>query len=71
MCIRDSLTVFPGDLTTAPALGSNLNFGRNQVIPNLVLVKLPTAGPGAGQLKVFNAAGLTQVILDAVGYFAP
>jgi len=65
------LSVFPGNQTSAPNPGSNLNFGRNQVIPNLVVVKLPTAGAGAGQLKLSNDVGYVYVIADAVGYFAP
>lgn len=65
------LTVYPGNLPSPPTLGSNLNFGRNQVIPNLVIVQLPTGGAGTGQFKVRNAIGLTYVIADAVGYFAP
>jgi GH25 family lysozyme M1 (1,4-beta-N-acetylmuramidase) len=64
------LTVFPGDKGTPPT-ASNLNFGRNQVIPNLVSVRLPTADPGAGQLKLYNSDGLVYVIADAVGYYAP
>ena len=68
------LTVFPGS-EGSPPVASNLNFGRNQAIPNLVAVRLPTAALGQGQLKLYNgsltANGTVYVLADAVGYFAP
>lgn len=57
------LTVWPsgqGQPTT-----SNLNFGPNQTIPNLVTVKL---GVG-GKVRIANAVGSVNVIADVVGYF--
>jgi hypothetical protein len=58
------LTVHP---TGAAATTSNLNFAVGQTVPNLVAVRLGTAG----SLTFTNAVGATHVILDVSGYYAP
>jgi subtilisin family serine protease len=58
-----NLLVFPAG-TTQP-LASNLNFTVGQTVPNLVVVRL---GAG-GAISLFNAAGFTQVVVDAMGYY--
>ena len=60
------LTVYPGG-QTRPSVGSNLNYGPGQTIPNLVLV---TLGAG-GKVTFYNSAGTVDVIVDVVGYFTP
>ena len=62
-------TVYPADLATVPGT-SNLNFKPNQNIANLAIVQLPTSGPSAGKIKVFNANGSTNLIADVLGYFS-
>jgi hypothetical protein len=57
------LTVFPSNASLPNA--SNLNFVAGQTVPNLVIVKV---GPD-GKVKVYNAAGLTHVIFDVVGWY--
>ena len=44
---------------------SNLNFAAGQTIPNLVTVKIGTAG----KVTFNNAAGSVDVIADVAGYF--
>jgi hypothetical protein len=61
------LTVWPSNATRPNA--SNLNFGLGQTVPNLVMVKVPTTGPTAGRVNVYNAVGQVHVIFDVVGYF--
>jgi uncharacterized protein (DUF1501 family) len=57
------LTVWPtGD---ARPEASNLNFVPGQAVPNLVLAKL---GQG-GKVSIYNFAGSTNVIADAMGWF--
>ena len=46
---------------------SNLNFKAEQIIPNLVMVKIGTNG----KISFSNAAGATHVVVDVVGYFNP
>jgi hypothetical protein len=58
------LTVYPSDATRP--LASNLNFGVNQDIPNLVIVKV---GAADGSVKVYNDSGSTHVIFDVVGWY--
>jgi Regulator of chromosome condensation (RCC1) repeat len=49
---------------TAQPVASNLNMVTGQTVPNLVLAK-----PGAnGKIAIANAVGLTDVIVDVVGY---
>jgi hypothetical protein len=61
------LTVFPatGGVCGAPPTASNLNFSAGETVPNLVMVKVGTNG----QICIFNNAGSTDVVADAVGYF--
>ena len=58
------LTVYPSDAARPTA--SNLNFVGGQTVPNLVIVKV---GQADGSVKVYNAAGQTQVIFDVVGWY--
>ena len=59
------LTVFPSG--AAQPLASNLNFGANQTVPNLVIVKV-----GAdGYVKVYNKQGSVHVIFDVAGWYSP
>ncbi len=44
---------------------SNLNFVPGQVIPNAVTTKLGTGG----KISIFNSSGLSDYIVDVVGYF--
>ncbi|MCX7619215.1 MAG: S8 family serine peptidase [Acidimicrobiales bacterium] len=44
---------------------SNLNFVAGQTVPNLVVVKLGTAG----RIDVRNNTGSVHVVIDVVGYF--
>jgi len=46
---------------------SNLNFGAGQTIPNLVIVKIGDDG----KIRLANAVGAVDVIVDVVGYFDP
>jgi hypothetical protein len=57
------ITVFPSGTNRPNA--SNLNFGPNQTIPNLVTVKV---GAG-GKVGFANAVGQVHVIADVVGYY--
>jgi hypothetical protein len=60
------LTLFPAD--AARPLASNLNWTpTSPPTPNQVTVALS----GGGAVKVFNASGAVDVILDIVGYFEP
>jgi hypothetical protein len=56
------LTIYPTGATKP--LASNLNWVPGQTVPNLVAVKLGTAG----QVTVFNAGGNTDVIFDVAGW---
>jgi hypothetical protein len=58
------LTVFP--LGPAPPLASDLNFNAGEIVPNLVVVKLNSAGA-----SYFNANGQTDVIADVAGWYVP
>jgi hypothetical protein len=60
------LTVFPAGI--AQPLASNLNFGPNQVIPNLVMVGVGTAGANDHKVSFYNDTGTVNVIADVVGY---
>ena len=57
------LIVWP-DAATMPT-ASDLNFVAGQIVPNLVVVKLSTAG----KIDIFNPFGSTNVIVDVVGWF--
>jgi hypothetical protein len=59
------LTLYPSGSTRPTA--SNLNFGPGQTLANHV-----TATLGAdGRFVVYNHFGLTHVVIDLVGYYAP
>jgi hypothetical protein len=58
------LTVFPSG--NAPDT-SSVNFLANSNVPNLVFAPLA----GDGTMKIRNAFGNTDVIVDVVGYFGP
>lgn len=57
------LTVYPTG--TSKPNASNLNFGTDQVIPNLVTVRI---GVG-GKVDIATAVGATHVVADVVGYY--
>src|SRR5690606_30264859 len=57
------LTVFPSG--AAPDT-SSVNFLPNTNVPNLVFARLD---PATGTMKIRNAFGNTDVIVDVVGYF--
>jgi len=66
------VSIRPGDATGAPST-SSLNFNAGDIIPNAVLVALPTSGPNAGQIDItydaFGASGpSTDLLVDVVGY---
>jgi subtilisin family serine protease len=57
------LTVWPAGQTRPNA--SNINFGTNETIPNLVTVRV-----GANnQVDFFNSAGFVNVLADVAGYY--
>ncbi len=51
--------------STQPVFGSSLNFAKDQIVPNAVTVKLGTGG----KVRVFNAVGNVNVIIDVSGYY--
>ncbi len=57
------LTIWPADQPQPNA--SSVNFGPGDAIPNMVIVPIS----GAHQLKFFNSAGNTDVIVDLVGLY--
>jgi hypothetical protein len=56
------LTVFPHG--SAAPTASNVNFEAGQTVPNLV-----TVGISNGGFDVFNALGVTDVVVDLFGYY--
>jgi streptogramin lyase len=59
------LSVWPSGLARPDA--STLNFGAGQTIPNLAIVKIGDNGA----IRIANAVGAADVIVDVVGYFDP
>lgn len=57
------ITVWPGGAT--PAV-SDLNFVAGQTVPNLVVVKLSSAG----YVDLYNNAGTCDIVVDVFGYYA-
>jgi hypothetical protein len=58
------LTVWPaGELMPVT---SNLNFGPDQTVPNMVVSKVSADG----SISVYNDSGNTHLIIDIVGYYA-
>jgi hypothetical protein len=62
---RDARVVPRCGPTQPPPISSNLNFGANQTIANLVTVRV---GAG-GKVTLGNAVGSVDVIADLVGYY--
>lgn len=58
-------TVYPAGQPLPTA--SSLNFGPNEVVPNLVEVGLGTGG----DVSIFNANGSADAVVDLEGYVAP
>jgi HYDIN/CFA65/VesB family protein len=58
------LSLWPNGTTRPTA--SDLNFTAGQTVPNLVVVKVGTDG----KIGIFNAAGLTDVVVDVVGWYS-
>lgn len=48
---------------------SDLNVNAGQVLPNLAVVQLDTTDSHVGDVKVFNAAGSINVVIDIEGWF--
>jgi hypothetical protein len=62
----DADTYLPAYPTgTAAPLAANINARRGQIVPNMVLGRL---GPD-GAVALFNYAGTTDLVVDAMGYF--
>lgn len=59
------VTVYPGGATRPNA--SNLNFGADETIPNLVTVGLSPSG----DVEIYNELGNVDLVADLVGYYAP
>jgi hypothetical protein len=57
------LTVYPDD--TGRPITSNINVGRGQIRPNLVMVKLGASGG----IRIYNQSGAVHVAADVVGYY--
>ncbi len=60
------LTVTP-DTQTPPLLTSDVNFGAGDIRANADVAEL---GSPDGHVSIYNAAGTTQVAIDAFGYFS-
>ena len=61
---RSYVTVWPAGTSRPPS--SNLNMDAGETVPNMVLV-----GVGAGgQISIYNDSGLTDVLVDVMGYFS-
>ena len=56
------LTVFPEG---SVPLASDLNFVPGQTVPNMVVVKVASDG----SIRLFNAAGTVDVVVDLVGWY--
>jgi hypothetical protein len=57
------LTVFPDD--SGRPITSNVNLGRGQIRPNLVMVKIGASGG----IRIYNQSGAVHVAADVVGYY--
>ena len=57
------VTIYPSG--TPKPNASNINFVAGQTLPNMAIVKLGSDG----KIAIYNNAGLTQVIVDVVGWF--
>jgi hypothetical protein len=59
------LAVYPDGQAHTASSPSNLNFGRGETIPNLVVVPV---GAG-GKVDFYNNLGTTQLVVDLEGYY--
>jgi len=59
------VTVYPNGVTRP--LASNLNFIPGDIVPNLVIVGIGSAG----KVNLFNANGTIDLVADIVGYYSP
>ncbi|MEJ6739955.1 MAG: S8 family serine peptidase, partial [Actinomycetota bacterium] len=57
------VTIYPSG--TPKPNASNINFVAGQNIPNMAIVKVGSDG----KIAIYNESGLTQVIVDVVGWF--
>jgi len=64
------VTVFPGDVPTPPN-ASNLNLVPGQIRPNLAMVRVPTSGAAAGKIRLYNAGGTVDLLVDVVANYTP
>jgi hypothetical protein len=68
------LSLYPATSTYSsgsPPSFSNVNFNAGQTVANSATIKLSPPGTAtAGKIKVFNALGNTDVILDVAGFFS-
>ncbi len=63
------LTIFPADAAQRPSV-SNINWAAGQQpTANQFMVPLSTAAP-AGAIKIYNASGTVEVIIDINGRYA-
>ncbi|HUY07965.1 MAG TPA: fibronectin type III domain-containing protein [Candidatus Dormibacteraeota bacterium] len=61
------LTVWPAG--EAQPTASNLNFSAGETVANNVVVAVPTSGPNAGEVSIYNANGTSDVVVDVSGYY--
>lgn len=66
------ISIRPGDASGLPST-SSLNFNAGEIVPNAVLVGLPTSGANAGQIDItYDAYSVpgpnTDILIDVVGY---
>jgi len=66
------VSIRPGDATGTPST-SSLNVSAGQIVPNAVLVALPTSGANAGTIEItYDAFGVpgptTDILIDVVGH---
>jgi len=62
-------TLYPANLGRPP-LASDLNVGLAIALPNLAVVQVDTTGDGtAGDLKLYNALGNIDAVIDIEGWF--
>jgi IPT/TIG domain len=62
------LTLYPGDAASVPR-ASDLNPTASEVIANLAITSLAQTGTLPGNVKLYNALGTVNAILDVSGWF--
>jgi hypothetical protein len=62
------MTAFPAGLLALPG-ASDINLRPGEILPNLVVVQLDTAGADLGCIELFNGAGSVNAVLDIEGWF--